>query len=374
MTDASPDQDVVARLDRLLADLPPDSADPTEFLLARFDADLAWVADPVAAGVVEERLRAAKAPDPFVRNPIGVGMVGPTILHHGTPAQRDRYLRRLWAGLDVWCQLFSEPGSGSDLASLATRAVRNGDGWIVNGQKVWTSGAERARYGLLLARTDVDVPKRAGLTTFVIEMDAPGVTVRPLRQMTGDAEFNEVFLQDLRLTPDAQLGPAGEGWHVAFTTLMNERSSIGNAFGSSGGGPVATALELYRTRRPGDAVARDAVVRMYIEAELLRLLATRATGPGPAASVVKLFGAEHIRRVTEIIVGLLGADGMLFDDTGDGSPWTRGPHVSFLRARAATIEGGSSEVMRNILAERVLGLPREADPNAGRPWREIPRN
>jgi alkylation response protein AidB-like acyl-CoA dehydrogenase len=254
--------------------------------------------------------------------------------------------------------MFSEPGFGSDLAGLATRAVREGDGWVVNGQKVWTSLADRARYGLLLARTDVDAPKSKGLTAFLVDMQAPGVEVRPLRQMTGDAEFNEVFLQDVRLGADARLGPEGQGWQVAFTTLMNERASIGNAFASAGSGPVARAIDLYRTHRAGDAVLRDRVVRMWVEAELLRLLAARASEPGPAGSIGKLLGAEHTRRVFELIVDLLGADGMLYPDDGEGSPWTRGPQVAFLRARAATIEGGTSEVMRNILGERILGLPR----------------
>jgi len=372
MTSAS--ADIVARVDQLLAAHPPATTDATEFLIARFDAGLAWIAQPEHRNVAEARLRAGGAPDPFPGNPIGVGMVGPTILQHGTEEQQTRYLRRLWAGLDVWCQLFSEPGSGSDLASLATRAVADGDCWVLDGQKVWTSVADRAQYGLVLARTDVDVPKRDGITAFLLDMKTPGVTVRPLRQMTGDAEFNEVFLESVRLADDARLGPLGAGWRVAFTTLMNERASIGNAFGSSGGGPLAIAIDLYRTRHHSDPVARDAVTRMYIEAELIRLLVERASQPGPAASVVKLFGTEHVRRVYEVIVQLLGADGMLWVDEGEGSPWTRGPYVAFLRSRAATIEGGSSEVMRNILGEQVLGLPREPDPLHGQPWRELPRS
>jgi alkylation response protein AidB-like acyl-CoA dehydrogenase len=373
MDDASPRAEVEARVERLLAEHPPATTDATDFLLARFDAGLAWIGVAENRRLVEQRLRTAGAPDPFPANPIGVGMVGPTILQHGTDEQRARYLRPLWAGLDIWCQLFSEPGSGSDLASLSTRAESNGDGWVVNGQKVWTSGAHRARFGLLLARTDTDTPKRAGITAFLLDMRTPGVTVRPLRQMTGDAEFNEVFLQDVVLSADARLGPVGDGWRVAFTTLMNERASIGSALGSGGGGPLAIAMELYRTRHDGDPVARDAVAQVYIESELIRLLAERANQPGPAASVMKLFGTEHVKRVYEVIVRLLGADGMLWVDDGEGSPWTRGAHVAFLRSRAATIEGGSSEVMRNILGEQVLGLPREPDPFYGRPWGEIPR-
>jgi alkylation response protein AidB-like acyl-CoA dehydrogenase len=374
VSDATASADVLARVDRLLAAHPPASTDDTDFLIARFDAGLAWIADPEQRELVEARLRASGAPDPFPGNPIGVGMVGPTIAVHGTDEQRSQYLRRLWAGQDLWCQLFSEPGSGSDLPSLATRATADGEGWLVNGQKVWTSLADRARYGLLLARTDIHRPKRDGITAFLVDMQTPGVTVRPLRQMTGDAEFNEVFLEDVALPAEARLGPLGGGWRVATTTLMNERASIGSALGTSGSGPLGLALELYSTRHRGDPVARDAVARMYVESELIRWLAQRATQPGPAASVVKLFGTEHIRRMYEVIIGLLGPDAMLWEDEGDGSPWTRGPRVAFLRSRAATIEGGSSEVMRNILAEQVLGLPREHDPFHGRPWKDVPRS
>jgi alkylation response protein AidB-like acyl-CoA dehydrogenase len=229
MRTASGEQGLAARVERLLDEHPPAKTEASEFLLARFDAGLAWLEDPDDCLLVEARFRASGAPDPFPKNPIGVGMVGPTILAHGTEEQRSRHLRRLFAGLDIWCQLFSEPGSGSDLASLATRAAPTGVGWTVNGQKVWTSAAERAHYGLLLARTDVDTPKREGITAFLLDMQAPGVTVRPLRQMTGDAEFNEVFLEDVQLSADARLGPPGAGWRVAFTTLMNERASIGSA-------------------------------------------------------------------------------------------------------------------------------------------------
>jgi alkylation response protein AidB-like acyl-CoA dehydrogenase len=366
--------DVESRVRRLLEAHPPAATDPEDFLLAQFDAGLAWVADPDQRRIVDEHLRRAGAPDPFPLNPMGVGMVGPTILHHGTARQRDLHLRPLWAGIDIWCQLFSEPGSGSDLASLSTRAVRDGAGWVVNGQKVWTSAAERARYGLLLARTDPDAPKNKGVTAFILDMAAPGVDVRPLRQMTGDAEFNEVFLHDVRLEDDAMLGPENEGWRVAFTTLMNERASIGNAFASSGGGPVDVAIDIYRERHGGDPVRRDRVARLWIEAEIVRLLAARAGEPGPVGSVLKLFGAEHARRAFEASIDLLGADGMLSSDNGEGSPWTRGPHVAFLRSRAATIEGGTSEVMRNVLAERVLGLPREPDAWHGLPWRDVPRS
>ncbi|MBX3314730.1 MAG: acyl-CoA dehydrogenase family protein [Actinobacteria bacterium] len=370
------------RLEALLRDHPPAATDPVEFLRARFDAGLAWVhyppdcggsdAEPEMQRTVARRLREAGAPDPFPTNPIGIGMVGPTIAHHGTEAQR-RHLRRLWTGEDLWCQLFSEPGAGSDLAGLATRAVRDRDEWVVDGQKVWTSMADRARYGLLLARTDVDAPKNKGITAFLVDLRTPGIEVRPLRQMTGDAEFNEVFFDGARLPADAVLGPEGQGWHVAFTTLMNERASIGDAFASSGGGPIDGAIAAYREHHAGDAVRRDRVVRTWIEAELVRFVSARAGQPGPAGSIVKLLGAEHAQRVFELTVDLLGPEGQLVPTSTEGSPWTRGPQVAFLRSRATTIEGGTSEVMRNILAERVLGLPREDLGPKDRPWKDIPR-
>jgi alkylation response protein AidB-like acyl-CoA dehydrogenase len=364
----------VERAEHLLAEHPPSSTEPTDFLLAQYDAGLAWIGDADERSAVARHLADAGAPDPFVANPIAVGMVGPTILQHGTEAQQDRHLRRLWAGVDVWCQLFSEPGAGSDLASLATRAVATDEGWVVAGQKVWTSAADRADFGLLLARTNPELTKNRGLTAFLIDMRAPGVLVRPLRQMTGDAEFNEVFLDGVRLPADARLGPEGEGWKVAFTTLTNERSSIGDAFAASGAGPVDAAVELFRARCPADAVARDRVVTMWIEAQLIRMLASRVAEPGPAGAVLKLLGAEHSKRVQELAIDLLGADGMLHDDHGVGSPWSRGPHVAFLRSRAATIEGGTSEVMRNVLGERVLGLPREPDASREMPWKDVVRN
>jgi alkylation response protein AidB-like acyl-CoA dehydrogenase len=390
VTDTHVDPTVRARLDRLLADFPPSTTDPTVFLGARFDAGLAWVHYPVGCGglgadagqhtLVVAALDVAGAPSNFARNPIGLGMVGPTIVHHGTAAQRARHLRRLFTCEDIWCQLFSEPGAGSDLAGLATRAERDGDQWVVNGQKVWTSLGHVASYGLLLARTDVDAPKNRGITAFLLDMHAAGVDVRPLRQMTGDAEFNEVYLDDVRLPFDAQLGPEGKGWQVATTTLMHERVSIGTALATAAS-PASTAVDLYRTRHRGETVLRDRVARMWIESEVGRLMSVRAaqlgqTGdPGPVGSVGKLFTAELARRVHELIIDLLGADGQLYPSFGsDGAPSERTPQVAYLRSRANTIEGGTSEVMRNILAERILGLPRDDLGPRDRPWKDIPRS
>jgi alkylation response protein AidB-like acyl-CoA dehydrogenase len=384
------DEDIAVRLARLIQECPPTSTAPVDFFGARFDAGLAWVHYPVGSGglgadpqqhqLVDAQLSEMDAPSNFALNPIGLGMVGPTIVHHGTDDQRSRFLRRLYTGEDIWCQLFSEPGAGSDLAGLATRAVRDGDEWVVNGQKVWTSLGHKARFGLLLARTDIDAPKNRGLTTFLVDMKAPGVETRPLRQMTGDSEFNEVYFDNVRLPADARLGPEGKGWQVATTTLMNERVSIGNAL-TAGGAPVTTALQLFRRRGDHDPALRDRVTRMWIEAELGKMMSLRAaqlgqTGaPGPVGSVGKLFSAEHALRINELIIDLLGPEGMLYPPFGaDGAPLQRGPQVSSLRSRANTIEGGTSEVMRNILAERILGLTRDDHGPRDRPWRDIPRN
>jgi alkylation response protein AidB-like acyl-CoA dehydrogenase len=389
VTNAELDPVVRMQLAQLLDAFPPASTDPQVFFGARFDAGLAWVHYPVGSGglaqdseqhaLVVAELDAAGAPSNFPRNPIGLGMVAPTIVHHGTDEQRERYLRRLFTCTDIWCQLFSEPGAGSDLASLATRAERDGDHWVVNGQKVWTSLGHKAAYGLLLARTDVDAPKNLGITAFLLDMRASGVDVRPLRQITGDAEFNEVYLDDVRLPLDAQLGPEGRGWQVATTTLMNERMSIGSALATVAS-PAAKAIELHRTRHRGHAVLRDRVTRTWIESEVGRFMSVRAeqlgqTGdPGPVGSVGKLFTAEHALKVHELTVDLLGAEGQLYPPfTDDGAPSERTPHVAFLRSRANTIEGGTSEVMRNILAERILGLPRDDHGPRDQPWKDIPR-
>jgi alkylation response protein AidB-like acyl-CoA dehydrogenase len=384
------DPEIAALVERLVIEYPPGTSDPTEFFRARFDAGLAWVHYPVGSGgrgadpeqhrAVQAVLDDAGAPSSFALNPIGIGMVGPTIAQHGTAIQRDRYLRPLFTAEEIWCQLFSEPGAGSDLASLATRAECDGDEWVVNGQKVWTSLGHRAHFGLLLARTDVDAPKNHGLTTFLVDMHAPGVETRPLRQMTGHAEFNEVYLDGVRLGADAQLGPEGKGWQVATTTLMNERVSIGRSMATMAS-PADTAVQLFRERTDHDPVLRTRVAGMWIESEIGRLITQRAgqlgqTGdPGPVGSIGKLFGAEHALRVHELIVELLGADGMLYPRFGDnGAPVEQMSQVAFLRSRANTIEGGTSEVMRNILAERVLGLPRDDSSSRDRPWKDIPRN
>jgi alkylation response protein AidB-like acyl-CoA dehydrogenase len=375
---------------RLLEQVDPHAAAPEELLGARFDAELAWVHFPPGCGgragddlwqePLDEVFARAGGPDAFTRNPMAVGMVAPTIVHHGTDEQRSRYLRAMYTGEEIWCQLFSEPGAGSDLASLATRAVRESDTWVVTGQKVWTSLAQVARWGFLLARTDPDVAKHRGLTCFVVDMRAPGVEVRPLRQMTGDSEFSEVFF-DGACVPDSQrIGDVGNGWTVAITTLMNERSAIGGAVAQHSSEPINRLLDAYRTYASGDPIARDRVTRLWIETELLRFtterarLATEAGHPGPETSVAKLFGCELSQRVVDTELDLLGAVGLVHDDRGDSTP-VASPHGGdpirrFLRSRAYTIEGGTSEIMRNVLGERVLGLPAEPRGDRGRTWAE----
>lgn len=380
---------------RLVSRLPPSTTPPAEFLAAQFDAGLAWVHYPSGCGglglerrlgsAVSEELASAGAPSAMAANPIGYGMAAPTIIEHGSPEQVRRYMRRIFTGEDVWCQLFSEPGAGSDLASLATRAVRDGDEWSVSGQKVWTTLAHRSKYGLLLARTDPHAEKHRGLTYFVVDMCADGVEVRPLRQMTGDAEFNEVYLDQVRIPDSERLGGVGEGWKVAITTLMNERVSIGSAEGPRGSGAIATALGIWGARAPADPVARDRLLRLWVESELHRLTALRAAlnshngTPGPEGSTLKLHYAELNKRIYECCVDMLGPEGMIYDSYDMRQPDSVGgaggiPARMFLRSRANSIEGGTSEIMRNILAERVLGLPGDLRADKGLPWDELRRS
>ena len=388
-------------VDELLADVAPGSVAPEEFLGAQFDRGLAWVHFPKGLGGlglspslhqrVVTRLRAAAAPAPPARGVIGHGMVAPTLVTHGTDAQQRRYLRPMFTCEDIWCQLFSEPGAGSDVASLATRAERDGEEWTLNGQKVWTTVAHLANLGLLLARTDPDAPKHAGITCFLVDMHAPGVEVRPLHQITGEAEFNEVFFTDVRVPDATRLGTVGEGWRVALTTLMNERVAIGGNVGQRASGPIAEALRIWRERWEDDAsahaaVLRDRLVQAWTRHEAARLtnmralVMRRAGTPGPEGSVAKLAFAEENKRTYELCVDLLGAEGALY---GSDYPKVRPDELTvtspdvrrgFLRARANSIEGGTSEVMRNILGERVLGLPGEPRQDRTLPWKDVPRS
>ncbi|MGO9456022.1 MAG: acyl-CoA dehydrogenase family protein [Acidimicrobiales bacterium] len=388
-------------VDELLEAHPPASSDAAAFLGAQFDRGLAWVHFPEGCGGlglgpglqprIGARLRAARAPVPSGKNLIGLGMVAPTVVAHGTPAQKERYLRPLFTCEEIWCQLFSEPGAGSDVASLATRCVADGDEWVLNGQKVWTTVAHLASFGLLLARTDPDVPKHRGITCFLVDMHAPGVEVRPLYQITGEAEFNEVFFTDVHLPDACRLGGVGEGWNVAVTTLMNERVAIGGGIGRRGDGPIAEAVALWRERWQGRdrlqaGALRDRLMSSWVRCEVARLTNQRAAQarrvgtPGPEGSVAKLAFAEENKRVYELCVDLMGAEGMLHSSDypkvrPEGVSFgTSDLHKAFLRARANSIEGGTSEVMRNILGERMLGLPGEPRPDKSVAWKDVPRS
>lgn len=390
----TPDQ-LRGRVAQFLASHDPSATDPPEFLRARFDAGLAWVSYPEGSGglglsqslqpEVDRMFAEAGAPGNRPEaNGIGLGMAAPTIAAFGTAEQKSRYLRPLWTGEEIWCQLFSEPGAGSDLANVATRTVRDGDGWVVNGQKVWTSVAHLARFGILLARTDPDAPKHAGLTYFLCDMTAPGVEVRPLRQITGEAEFNEVFLTDVRIPDSQRLGAIGEGWKVANATLNNERVSIGKSSERETGmiGVVARAWRDHPERRTPEL--HDRLLRLWVEAEVARQTGTRlrqklAQGqPGPEGSTMKLTFARLSQQLSGLELEILGEAGLRFSDWTMTRPEVvaftgRDAGYRYLRAKGNSIEGGTSEILRNIVAERVLGLPAEPRADKNVPWKEIPR-
>jgi alkylation response protein AidB-like acyl-CoA dehydrogenase len=333
-----------------------------------------------------------KVPRSF--NIIGIGMGGPTILSWGTEEQKQRLLRPCATNEEIWCQLFSEPGAGSDVAGLSTRAVRDGDEWVVNGQKVWTTLAHIARWGMLVARTDPDQPKHRGLSYFILDMKAPGVDVRPLVQITGEAEFNEVFFENVRIPDTMRVGPEGEGWRVAITTLMNERAALSGA-GSVGGEAVGGSPidRLISRHQPVlDPLSRQRLAQAWIEGKLIRWTNQRASDKrksggevGPEGSITKLMQAEYNQRVQKLAVDLEGVRGVAWPGgslKGDGElGWmrtdaddSRSVARGFLRAQANTIEGGTSNIMRNILGERVLGLPGDVRTDKGLPWSRVPRN
>ncbi len=306
---------------------------------------------------------------------VGIGMAGPTIIAHGTDAQRERFLPALLRGEEVWCQLFSEPGAGSDLAGLSTRALRDGDEWVVNGQKVWTSGAVSSDLGILLARTDPDQPKHRGITYFLCDMDDPGFDIRPIRQMNGQAHFSEVFLTDVRVPHERVLAEPNAGWGVAMTTLANERLLIGE--GGRGLGFDELSDLATRCGRSADPVVRQGLAAAYSRTEILRYLGMRvrtatARGetPGAEANVMKLFTASHLKRMGELALAIEGAAGMLI---GHDAPVDAAWQQSFLSAPSIRIAGGSDEVQRNIIGERVLGLPGDIRVDKGVPFSELVR-
>jgi alkylation response protein AidB-like acyl-CoA dehydrogenase len=312
-------------------------------------------------------------------------MAAPTILRFGTPEQQRRWLRPLWTGEEIWCQLFSEPGAGSDLANVATSARPDGAGWVVNGQKVWTSLAHDATWAILVTRTDPAQPKHRGLTFFVCDMRADGVDVRPLRQITGESEFNEVYLDDVRIPDDQRLGEVGQGWAVTQNTLMNERVAIGGGTIPRESGAIGELVKVWRERpelrTPG---LHDQVLRFWVEAEAGRLTAERlgqqqAAGmPGPEGSGAKLTHARLNQQISAFELDLLGDEALRYTDYSARRPVLVAHSESpagwrYLRAKGNSIEGGTSEIMRNIIAERVLGLPAEARADKDTPWKDLPR-
>ncbi|NNN20045.1 MAG: acyl-CoA dehydrogenase [Acidimicrobiaceae bacterium] len=363
----------------------------TEFWNTQYDLGLAWVHFPEGLGglgvspsfqeQVDGRLREAGAPSNFLGNPIGIGMGAPTVVSYASANLARTLLKPIFNCEEIWCQLFSEPGAGSDVASLRTHATRDGDEWIVNGQKVWTTLAHTSRWGMLIARTDTLAPKHAGMTYFIVDMHTPGIEVRPLRQITGDAEFNEVYFTDVRIPDFHRLGGIGEGWKVALTTLMNERVSLGGTVAGRESGSIGDAMELWRNSPFKLASDRDKICQLWIEAEVSRLTNIRASqlrmagNPGPEGSIGKLVSAELNKKIYEFCINALGAKGLVYSNYEMKRPETIKIELAdggidlpkmFLRSRANTIEGGTSEIMRNILGEMVLGLPREPKVDSGK--------
>ncbi len=399
-TDDADSKRVSDALEQLLEHHDPATESAVEFRGHQYDAGLAWVHHAPHAGgmqvrpelqaVVDRRLAAAGLRSrPAVE--FFVYLAGPTIATHGTPEQCERLLRPMFTGEELWCQLFSEPGAGSDFAGLAAKAERDGDEWVVNGQKVWNTLAHLADRGMLVTRSDPDAPKHKGMTYFALDMHAAGVEVRPLRQITGEAEFNEVYLTDARVADEDRIGAEGEGWRVALTTLGNERSAIGGATSEPrrGAGPIANLVEVWQSlpEQRRTPLLRDRVAELWIRAEVNRLTNLRAANarksgnPGPEGSISKLAFTQLNKDITEAEVDLLGADALTGFDYTFRRPETlsvtgedQGPRYAFMRARANSIEGGTSEVMRNILGEQVLGLPGEPRNDKDVPWKDVPRS
>lgn len=336
-------------------------------------------ADPIHQLVIDAELKRAGARRPM--NPIGIGWAGPTILHAGTQEQKDKHLMPLLSGEEIWCQLFSEPQAGSDLANLGTRAVRDGEEYVVNGQKIWTSLAQFAKFGILIARTDAEQPKHQGISYFICPMDTPGIEIRPIIEMTGSHTFNEVYFTDVRIPAANRVGDENAGWGLAKVTLGNERVSLSSGGALWGNGPDAEDL-LHLVRELGgvaDPVMRQRLAALHIESELLRLIrlrtvtaAIKGEPPGPEASIRKVMADEHGQRMMGLAQDLAGAAGMLKEAGplgGEPDLWSFG----FLFAPALTVGGGTGVVQRNIIAERVLGLPHDVDVEHGLPWAEARR-
>lgn len=348
------------------------------YVAPHWPAPWGLAADPIHQLIIDDELARAGVQRPS--NAIGIGWAGPTIAYAGSEEQKERYLFPLLTAEEIWCQLFSEPGSGSDLASLSTRAERDGDEWVVNGSKIWTSGAQHSQFGILLARTNPDAAKHKGITYFICPMNLPGIDIRPIREMTGGETFNEVFFTDVRLPLDAVVGEVNDGWRLAKVTLGNERVSLSTGGVLWGHGPTALDLIAQIKRAPvTDPVLRQNIVKVYIEHQILELIRMRTLSarirgeqPGPEASVRKILADEHGQHVMDLALSLQGASGMIANAHVGGLSGTQGAsameaavwYYGFLFAQALTIGGGTGAVQRNIVGERVLGLPHEPEARA----------
>ena len=401
-----PEAELRGRVQKLLSEAHPERTDSITFRRKQYEHGLAWIHFPEGFGglglsprqqlvVLDEITKHSKVVhhDPPAGT-IGIGMGAPTVLTYASDAQKKYHLPRIFSGEDIWCQMFSEPSAGSDVAGLSSRAVRDGDDWVVNGQKVWTSVAHLSSWGMLIVRTNPDVPKHDGLSYFIVDMKAQGVTFRPLYQITGEAEFNEVFFDNVRIPHGNMLGKEGQGWRVAITTLMNERVAIGGGGAKKkGAGAVSQLVKLWQGRKAGalsqtqEVLMRDRVTRSWMDNELLRITNQRARAaqksgnPGPEGSVGKLAQAEINKRMWELAVDVLGAEGLSFEagyelrQSGyEGRTAEALAKYQFLRSRANSIEGGTSEIMKNILGERVLGLPGDPRVDKNIAWKDVPRS
>lgn len=339
-------------------------------------------ADPIHQLIIDDELSRADITRPS--NQIGIGWAAPTIIYAGTQEQKDRYVLPALAAEEIWCQLFSEPGAGSDLASLSTRAVRDGDEWVVNGQKVWTTGAHYSKFGILIARTDPDAPKHKGITYFICPMDLPGIEIRTIRNIAGADSFNEVFFTDVRIPHANVVGDVNDGWRLAKVTLGNERVSLSTGGVLWGNGP--TALDVVNEAKklgPHSSVLRQKLAQIYIEHMVLeiirmRTLTARLRGsqPGPEASIRKIMADEHGQRVMSVARDIIGADALVIgpDDSVAGKHIrSKSWYSGYMFSQALTIGGGTTEVQKNILGERVLGLPAEPNPEKGLTWAQTRR-
>ncbi len=334
-------------------------------------------ADPMHRLIITQELEAAGITS--LDNPIGIGWAGPTILSAGSDAQRDRYLWPLLEASEIWCQMFSEPDAGSDLAGLATRAERDGDEWVIRGQKIWTSYADYAQFGILLARTDPDQPKHRGITYFICPVDSPGIEVRPIVEMTGGRHFNEVFFDEVRIPADNVVGDLHDGWRLAKQTLANERMSLSSGGVLWGMGPRTSALVELAAGKILSGKQRDRMARVHIESEVMRLIGLKVLTdlvhgrtPGPEVAVKKLMADRHGQHVMDLAKDLTGPGGMLTSEGPLGSEvdeW----HWGFLFSPALTIGGGTAEVLRNVIGERILGLPRDPGIDSDLSWAESKR-